>query len=76
MENYLYTAKADEYIFEKQYRKDVIFMSRFFTGVMMGAAVGIAVSAAMLQQARPDVTRKMIRDGKHFLKQQRNRMPI
>lgn len=72
----MYTAMADAYIFQKILGKEVNDVKTFFNGVMMGAVVGVAVSAAMLQQMRPDVTRRMIRDGKHMLKMHRSKMHV
>lgn len=40
---------------------------KFMLGVMSGAAVGVAVSAAMLDHMRPDVTSKMMRNGRKVM---------
>jgi uncharacterized membrane protein len=41
---------------------------RFSTGLIAGAGIGLAVGAAVLQKVRPDVTNKMVSDGRRALK--------
>lgn len=44
---------------------------KFSTGLIAGSAIGMAVSAVVLQKMRPDVTNKMVNDGKRALRQYR-----
>ncbi len=41
---------------------------RFSTGLIAGAGLGLAMGAALLQSVRPDVTNKMVHDGRRALR--------
>lgn len=47
---------------------------RFKTGLMTGAIIGVAVSAIALNSMRPDVTAKMLRNGRKVVNRYKKQM--